>query len=154
MGSHRSSLQLEADRMRVLLTGATGFIGRSAASELLCGGHEVIGLARSEEPAHALQGSGLRILRGDVTFLRSVFTAIGEVDAHGYMAFDHDFSRYAMNCGADQRLRAFRGARQKHFWATLNAAFRRVKRHVGPPTMPASSSTYRFQAISQNKIAR
>ncbi|HEX8494307.1 MAG TPA: SDR family oxidoreductase [Pyrinomonadaceae bacterium] len=52
--------------MKVLLTGATGYIGSVVAERLLAAGHEVIGLARSDEAARKLEASGVRPLRGDL----------------------------------------------------------------------------------------
>ena len=37
--------------MRILLTGATGFIGRHIAQALLAGGHEVVGCSRRRNDA-------------------------------------------------------------------------------------------------------
>lgn len=53
--------------MKVFVTGATGYIGGSVATRLLEAGHEVIGLARSEEADLALKKRGIEPLRGDIT---------------------------------------------------------------------------------------
>lgn len=52
--------------MNVLLTGATGYIGRAVAEALTASGHRVTGLARSDEAARTLETRGYAIARGDV----------------------------------------------------------------------------------------
>lgn len=50
--------------MRILVTGATGYIGGSVATELVAQGHHVIGLARTEEAAGNLSRRGIEPLAG------------------------------------------------------------------------------------------
>ncbi|MEM1046039.1 MAG: SDR family oxidoreductase [Pseudomonadota bacterium] len=90
--------------MKVLVTGATGFIGSSIVGELSRRGHDVIGLARSDNAADGLFKSGLEVHRGDIADPESVVSALHRVDAVVHTAFNHDFSRYLDNCRADGRL--------------------------------------------------
>jgi nucleoside-diphosphate-sugar epimerase len=51
---------------RVLLTGATGFVGRGVLDGLVGGGHRVRALVRSESAASALASRGVEAIVGDV----------------------------------------------------------------------------------------
>jgi nucleoside-diphosphate-sugar epimerase len=51
--------------MKVLVTGATGYLGASAADALATRGHQVLGLARSERSANALREHGIEPVMGD-----------------------------------------------------------------------------------------
>ncbi|PIK73680.1 hypothetical protein CS379_07065 [Methylobacterium frigidaeris] len=66
--------------MRVLVTGATGLIGGAVARRLKRGGHEVVGLARSERSAAKLGSEGFTVVRGDLSDGASVADAV-----HGSM---------------------------------------------------------------------
>ena len=90
--------------MKILVTGATGFVGSAVADELRRRGHDVVGLARSENSANVLREAGLDVHRGDIAEPETVTSALSHVDAVIHTAFNHDFSRYAENCKADGRL--------------------------------------------------
>lgn len=53
--------------MRILVTGATGYIGGSVATALVAHGHRVVGLARSDAAAGALRERGIEPLAGSLT---------------------------------------------------------------------------------------
>jgi nucleoside-diphosphate-sugar epimerase len=52
--------------MRVLVTGATGYIGHAVVGELAAAGHAVTGLVRSEEKAEQVRRLGARAVVGDI----------------------------------------------------------------------------------------
>jgi len=68
--------------VRVLLTGATGFLGERVAAALLAAGHDVVALAR--EPARAPRGT--TPLRGDLLDGESLARAVRGVDAVVHVA--------------------------------------------------------------------
>jgi nucleoside-diphosphate-sugar epimerase len=51
--------------LKVLVTGATGYLGAVAATALAVREHEVMGLARSQRSASALRGRGIQPVMGD-----------------------------------------------------------------------------------------
>ena len=58
--------------MRVFITGATGFIGTALSKELIAHGHRVLGMARSDEGAAALERAGVQVQRGSLEELESM----------------------------------------------------------------------------------
>jgi len=80
--------------MRVFLTGATGFIGSKVIEELKAGGHQVTGLARSDEAAAKLAGWGVGVLRGEVAEPEILAEGARTHDGVIHCAFGNDFSRY------------------------------------------------------------
>lgn len=87
--------------MKVFVTGATGFIGSAVVKELLAAGHEVTGLARSEEAAQKVAALGAKVHRGDITDTASLQSGAAAADGIIHTGFIHDFSRFAEMCALD-----------------------------------------------------
>jgi nucleoside-diphosphate-sugar epimerase len=89
--------------MRVFVTGAAGFIGTATTTELIANGHEVLGLARSDDNAKALEKLGAKVHRGSLDDLDSLRKGAKEADGVIHLAFIHDFSKFAENGRIDKR---------------------------------------------------
>ena len=83
--------------MRIFVTGATGFIGTELVKELIGAGHQVRGLARSEQGAEQLRAAGAQPHLGSLEDLDSLRGGATGMDAVVNLAFNHDFSKFAQN---------------------------------------------------------
>jgi nucleoside-diphosphate-sugar epimerase len=78
--------------MRILVTGASGWIGSAVIPELLESGHQVVGLARSDASAAALTAAGAEVLRGSIDDLDQLQAAAAASDGVIHLAFKHELA--------------------------------------------------------------
>ena len=90
-------------KMRVFITGGTGFIGSAVVNELIGSGHEVIGLARSNSSAQWLEKAGATVINGSLENIDSLKRGAGSADAVIHTAYIHDFSNIGAAGETDRR---------------------------------------------------
>ena len=89
--------------MRILVTGASGWIGSAAVAELSAAGHHVLGLARSPQAAEKIAKLGVEVVQGSLDDLASLRSAAARAEGVVHLGYNHDFSNMA---GAAQTDRA------------------------------------------------
>ncbi len=121
--------------MKIFVTGASGFIGSAVTNELIRSGHEVIGLARSDESAETIAQAGATPLRGSLADLDILKKAARECDGVINLGFNHDFSQFAASVQAESQALETLGA---------------VLKGTGRPLIIASGGPTRSEKMDQN----
>jgi nucleoside-diphosphate-sugar epimerase len=98
-----SDINLQEPFMRIFVTGATGWIGSAVVPELLAAGHQVVGLARNDASAAALEKAGVGTHRGSLDDPDSLAAGAAAADGVVHLAYNHDFSQIADAAKTDLR---------------------------------------------------
>ncbi|MCB8882748.1 SDR family oxidoreductase [Acidisoma cellulosilytica] len=96
--------------MRYFVTGASGFVGSAVTQELLGAGHQVLGMARSDDGAAKVAAMGAEVFRGSLEDPEGMAQAAASTDGVAHLAFNHDFSKFLDNCVTDGRVVTAMGA--------------------------------------------
>jgi nucleoside-diphosphate-sugar epimerase len=89
--------------MNVFVTGGTGFIGATVVRELVAGGHEVTGLARTERSKEALAASGVTAIDGSLENSDSLERGARIADTVIHIAFVHNFADFPAVAQTDRQ---------------------------------------------------
>jgi nucleoside-diphosphate-sugar epimerase len=142
--------------MRVFVTGATGFIGFAIVKELIGAGHQVTGLARSEESGRKLIEAGAKVQVGTVEDLDCLRRAAAAADGAIHTAFYHKLSHMPLGT----RLRVFLGGGPggifRRFMTAAVATDRRTVEAIGQ-SLPGGGSPlvvpFGTLAMKQGRLA-
>jgi len=88
--------------MKLLVTGASGWIGSASVKELIGAGHHVLGLARNDDAAAKIVKLGAEVVRGSLDDHVSLREAAALADGVVHLGYNHDFSQMAAAAQTDR----------------------------------------------------
>jgi nucleoside-diphosphate-sugar epimerase len=132
--------------MRVFVTGASGWIGSAVVPELLGAGHQVLGLARSDDSAAAIAAAGAEVLRGDLNDLDTLRAGADDSDGVIHLAFIHNFTDFEASVTADRRAIETMGG-------ALEGSGKPLVIASGTPALPGHVATERDESAPGSPVA-
>lgn len=88
--------------MRILVTGASGWIGSASVTELIAAGHHVLGLARTDAAAAKIEKLGAEAVRGSLDDLVGLRAAAAQAEGVVHLGYNHDFSQMGAAAQTDR----------------------------------------------------
>lgn len=88
--------------MKILVTGASGWIGSASAKELISAGHHVLGLARNDDSAAKIAKLGAEVVRGSLDDLAGLRAAARMAEGIVHLGYNHNFSQMAAAAQTDR----------------------------------------------------
>lgn len=104
LGNEFSISSIDKLKMKVFVTGASGYVGTQVTQELLKEGYEILALARSDISQAALEklDAKIKVLRGDLKDTEILKKGATESDGVIHLGFIHDFANYEECCRIDR----------------------------------------------------
>jgi nucleoside-diphosphate-sugar epimerase len=131
--------------MRIFVTGASGWIGSALVPELIGAGHDVLGLARSETAATAIERAGATAVRGGLDEADTLRDAARESDAVIHLAYAHELGQLG---GAPIDAAAI-----ETFTAALEGTGKPLLVTGATITVPGRAATERDELVAESPIA-
>jgi nucleoside-diphosphate-sugar epimerase len=88
--------------MRLLVTGASGWIGSASVTALMDAGHQVVGLARSDAGAARIAALGAEVAHGTLEDVAGLRAAAERTEGVVHLGYNHDFSRMDAAAATDR----------------------------------------------------
>jgi nucleoside-diphosphate-sugar epimerase len=132
--------------MRIFVTGASGWIGAALLPELIGFGHQVTGLARSDESAATVEAAGAGVLRGDLADPDVLRAGAVASDGVIHLAFVHNFRDFAAAVGTDRLAIETMGA-------ALEGSGKPLVIASGTPALPGQVATERDESAPGSPVA-